>query len=258
MKVIDAHVHLGDCRMCEYDNSEEEVLRALKNNEVAASILQPFPNARDPQRVHERISELSRKMPGRAYGIISVNPHCDAQAYRKTVERILGLGGFVAIKLHTLGHAIFPDSKDAHTLYEIAAERNLPVMIHTGLTNFGEPALVVGPARSYPQIKFVLAHSGWGGHVAQAIAAAKTSANIYLETSWISIDDKLAAISSLGPQRIMMGSDTLLNMGVEIFQYQTLLKSGRITTSDLHLIFHGTAEEVFGLSTGSEAQEARL
>jgi predicted TIM-barrel fold metal-dependent hydrolase len=251
MRIIDTHVHLGDCRMCEYDNSETEVLRVLEENGVSTALLQPFPNPRDVQKVHERISELSRKNPGKVYGIISVNPHCEAQAYRNRVRNILEDGGFVAIKLHTLGHAIVPDSKDAHTLYEIAGELNLPVMVHTGLTNFGEPALVVGPALRYPKVKFILAHCGWGGHAAQAIAAAKVSNNIYLETSWISIEDKLAAISSLGPERVMLGSDTLLNMGVEIYQYQSLLKMGKISASDLHWVFHGVAEQVFGLAPGS-------
>jgi len=252
MKIIDTHVHLGDCRMCEYDNSESEVLRALEENGVSTSLFQPFPNANDVEKVHDRISELSRKNPGKIHGIVSINPHCDPQSYRRKVRSVLDKGGFVAVKLHTLGHAVFPDSKDAHTVYEIAEELRLPVMVHTGLTTFGEPALLIGPALRYPKIKFVLAHSGWGGHVAQAIAAAKAANNIYLETSWISIDDKLAAISSLGAQRVMLGSDTLLNMGVEIFHYQTLAKMGKISESDLHSVFHGVAEQVFGLAPGSD------
>ena len=248
MKIVDSHVHLGDCRMCEYDNVEDDVLHALEENGVSTAILQPFPNANDVDAVHARISALSRKFPGRVYGIVSVNPHSDAKIYRSRVRKIIEGGGFVAIKLHTLGHAIFPDSKDAQEVYKIANEFDLPVMVHTGLTNFGEPALVVGPALRYPGVKFILAHSGWGGHVAQAIAAAKASQNIYLETSWISIDDKLAAINSLGAQRVMLGSDTLLNMGVEIFQYRTLRNTLKISETDLEWAFHGVAEQLFAIA----------
>jgi uncharacterized protein len=249
MKTIDAHVHLGDCRMCEYDNVEDEVLRALEENDVSTAILQPFPNANDVDAVHARISALSRKFPGRIFGIVSVNPHCDAKAYRSRVGKIIESGGFVAIKLHTLGHAIFPDAKDAQTVYEVAREHALPVMVHTGLTNFGEPALVVGSALRYPEVSFILAHSGWGGHAGQAIAAAKAARNIYLETSWISIDDKLGAINSLGADRIMLGSDTLLNMGVEIFQYRALRNKGMISEADLGQVFHGVAEKVFTIAS---------
>jgi predicted TIM-barrel fold metal-dependent hydrolase len=247
MRIIDAHVHLGDCRMCEYDYSETDLEDAVRENGVAVSILQPFPNAGDARKVHARIAALAERYPGRFFGIISVNPHRDKHAYRNEIKEMAKAGRFVAVKLHTLGHAVFPDSKDAHSLYEIASELRLPVMVHTGLTNFGEPALLIGPARMYPQTKFILAHAGWGGHAAQAIAAAKAADNIYLETSWISVDDKLSVLSAIGSERVMLGSDTLLNMGVEIFQYQTLFKKGKISDVDLARVFHGVAERVFAI-----------
>jgi predicted TIM-barrel fold metal-dependent hydrolase len=247
MKIIDAHVHLGDCRMCEYDNPEGDVLRAGEEHGVSTLLLQPFPNPRDVESVHARISALCRAQPARVFGIISINPHDDARAYKSKVRKAFELGGFVGIKLHTLGHAVHPDSKDAHAVYEIARDLGLPVMIHTGLTNFGAPVLMTGPARQYPELKFILAHSGWGGQAGEAIAAAKTAGNIYLETSWISIDDKLAAVSAIGSERMMLGSDTLLNMGVEVFQYNLLHKAGKISASDLEHVFHGVAEKVFRL-----------
>jgi len=247
MKIVDAHVHLGDCRMCEYDNSEAEVFRAREEHGVSTLLLQPFPNPRDADGAHAQISALCRKHAGQVFGIISINPHDDARAYKSRVRTTFDLGGFVGIKLHTLGHAVHPESKDAHAVYEIARDLGLPVMVHTGLTNFGAPSLLTGPALQYPELTFILAHSGWGGQAGEAIAAAKAASNIYLETSWISIDDKLAAVTALGSARVMLGSDTLLNMGVEIFQYNLLHKAGKISASDLELVFHGVAEKVFRL-----------
>jgi predicted TIM-barrel fold metal-dependent hydrolase len=247
MKIIDAHVHLGDCRMCEYDNTEAEVFRAREEHGVTTILLQPFPNPLDVERVHAEISALSRKHLGHVYGIISINPHADSSAYKSRVRRTFELGGYVGIKLHTLGHAVHPESKDAHAVYEVARDLGLPVMVHTGLTNFGAPSLMTGPALRYPELTFILAHSGWGGQAGEAVAAARVSANIYLETSWISIDDKLAAVSALGAERVMLGSDTLLNMGVEIYQYNLLHKAGKISGSDLDLVCHGVAEKVFKL-----------
>lgn len=241
MNIIDVHMHLGDCRMCELDNHEDEIIEAMKKNEISASILQNFPYIRDNYKGHELISNISKKYPGKIYGIISANPHCDDEYYYNYIKKIYKLGGFVGIKLHTLGYCVSPLSKDADKVYKIAKEYNLAVMIHTGLTNFGESALALVPAKKYPDVDFVLAHSGWSGHASQAIVAALNSENIYLETSWTSIDDKSAIISNIGSSRVMFGSDTISNIPIEIEQYKRLC----IPDKDLENILFRVAKKVF-------------
>jgi predicted TIM-barrel fold metal-dependent hydrolase len=243
MKIIDTHVHLGDCRMCEYNNTEEDVLKAVDENKLSCAILQPFPWANEYKKTHERISILAQKYPNKFYGIISVNPHCDKKKFFNKVNQIVNLGGFVGIKLHTLGHAVTPSSSDAHNVYQIARELKIPVMIHTGLTNFGEPVLALQPAQQYPDVNFILAHCGWSGQAPQAIVTASQAENIYLETSWTSIEEKAGIISSLGSHKVMMGADTLLNIGIEIEQYLRL----KIPEKDLENIFYKVATKIFNI-----------
>lgn len=241
MKIIDTHCHLADCRICELDNSESDIYGGMEKNNISMAILQPFPGVRDVMGAHKRIAKMSDKYPGKIYGIVSINPHCDEEDYIKNVESLLELGCFVGIKLHTLGHVITPVASDAKKIYKTAEKWNLPVMVHTGLTSFGDPANVIIPAKKYKNIVFILAHSGWSGNVTQAIAAAISCDNIYLETSWTSIDEKSAMLSMVGSGRMMLGSDTIPNMKVEITQYKEL----GLSNPDLNNVFHKVAEKVY-------------
>lgn len=241
MEIIDIHAHLGDCRMSELDNHEDEIIAAIEKNKISKIILQNFPYIRDNLEGHKRIAKMAKSNPEKVYGIISVNPHCDKKDYYDYIKKIIKLGGFVGIKLHTLGYCINPMSKDAQKVYDIAKEYDLSVMIHTGLTNFGEPALALVPAKKYQDVNFILAHSGWSGHALQAIAVALNADNIYLETSWTSIDDKNAIISNIGSNRVMFGSDTISNMPIEIEQFKRL----DINEIDLENIFFKVAKRIF-------------
>ncbi|MBM3706788.1 MAG: hypothetical protein FJW69_00380 [Actinobacteria bacterium] len=241
MKIIDTHFHLGDWGN-EIDYSEDTVISALEKNNLEAMILQPFPVAKDHMDVHLRISNLAKKNPGKFFGIISINPYCEDKEYNKSVEKIINFGSFVGIKLHPLGHSISPISIDAKKVYEIAKKHNLPVMIHTGLTSMGDPALALVPAKNYPEIKFILAHSGWS-HATQAMVTANQYDNIYLETSWTSIFDKSAIVRGVGSKKVMFGSDGLENIEVEITQYKNL----NLDNKDLENIFNNTARDVFSI-----------
>jgi uncharacterized protein len=69
----------------------------------------PFPGARDPVAVHDRIAATA----GRARGIVNLSPHQEhAAANAAEAESCVSGLGFVALKLHTLRHAVKPSSAD--------------------------------------------------------------------------------------------------------------------------------------------------
>ena len=51
MRIIDAHMHLGEDLMFRTDDSEETLLRAMDDNGISAQIVQPGIVARDPERL---------------------------------------------------------------------------------------------------------------------------------------------------------------------------------------------------------------
>ena len=90
-------------------------------------------------------------------------------------------------------------------------------------------------------MKFILAHSGWSGHATQAITTALNADNIYLETSWTSIDEKNAIMAMLGSDRVMLGSDTIPNINIEVTQYKDM----DLPKEDLENIFYKVAQKVY-------------
>ncbi len=245
MKIIDSHLHLGDCRVFGCNISEEQLLDAMDKYGVDAAVVQPYPGATDEEDVHNRIYELTKKHKGRIYGLASVNPHLLSKAdYKAKMRHYIQDFGFVGVKLHTIGHAVNPLSADAQTVYETAAELNVALNVHTGPgVPFSLPSFIIPAARKYPELKIVLAHSGAGIFSGEALIAAMECKNIFLELSWCSVEDAFGMINTLGSNRIMFGSDSLMNITTGVFVFKSL----PLSDEQLEDVLSRTAAKAFGL-----------
>jgi uncharacterized protein len=244
MPIIDSHCHLGSCTVFDLDVSEEALLKAMDANRIDAAIVQPFPGAPHPAEVHDRIAELAAKHPGRFFGLASVNPHSDEQSYRAEVRRCVRQLGFVGVKLHTIGHSVGPFSRAARLVFTTARELGVAVDIHTGPgVPFGLPSLFMPLAKEFADVPLVLAHSGWGIFTGEAFVVARECPNVYLETSWCGIDDTSWLLGEFGADRLMMGSDSLANMAVELAKHRALGLSDEMLSS----VLGGTATSVYQL-----------
>jgi predicted TIM-barrel fold metal-dependent hydrolase len=222
-KIIDAHAHLGECCVFGLNNKESDLIRTMDENKIDAAIVQPYPGARNAVKAHDEIAELCHKYPGRYFGLASLTPHQDHDAYRREVERCVKQLKFVGVKIHTIGHSVNPLSEDADLVFRTANELGIPVMVHTGPgVPFALPALCIPPARKYPSLKIVLAHAGFAVFTAEAQVAASECSNLYLETSWCIADDIGWIISTIGSERVMMGSDLIKNIPVEMAKFKAL------------------------------------
>jgi uncharacterized protein len=242
--IVDAHMHLGEDRVFDDDVSEQALMDALDRHGVDAAIVQPFPGVASPAAVHDRIAGLAAKHPGRIFGLVSLSPHRDQDEYYREAERCVRDLAFVAIKLHTIGHAVNPLSRDGELVFATAAALGVPVMVHTGVgVPFALPSLVLPGARKHPDTPVVLAHAGALMYTQEALVVATMAPNVYLETSWIGPPMLGALVQQLGPQRVMFGSDLLPNIPVELAKYRT---SG-LSDAALAATMQGTATQVFRL-----------
>lgn len=73
--LIDAHPHLGDCRVFDLDVRDETVLAATERHGLDRVLVMPFPGARDPVAVHDRIADITEATAGRARGMMNLGPH---------------------------------------------------------------------------------------------------------------------------------------------------------------------------------------
>ena len=101
-----------------------------------------------------KLQNYATSIHGRFYGLASLTPHQDRDAYRREVERCVKQLKFVGVKIHTIGHSVNPLSEDADFVFQTASELGIPVMVHTGPgVPFALPALCIPPARKYTVIE---------------------------------------------------------------------------------------------------------
>jgi predicted TIM-barrel fold metal-dependent hydrolase len=250
--IVDTYCHLGECRIYDQNVFESEIVSSLNQNHVSAVIVAPFPAPPNPSSVHDRIADLGARHPGRVFGLASVNPHINRDKYRAEIERCVRQLGFVGVVLETLGHAVNPNGNDAQTVFEVARELHIPVVVHTGGSPFGLPAAVLPRARSYSDVKIVLANAGAVNYTSEAQIVTREAANVFLSTAWCRGEDVKAIVTDLGANRIMFGSDLPSNQASELAKYRglTLFQFQQLQA------FSQTAIDVFGLHGVPDLPEA--
>jgi uncharacterized protein len=248
MRIIDAHMHLGEDILFTTDDSEETLLAAMEAHGIDAFILQPGIVARDQRKAHERVARFAADHPGRAFGLACFNPLREEREYAALARWAVRDLGFRGLKLHPNAFCMAPTHPEAEKIYVMARELGVPVMIHTGTgAPNALPSLCIPAALAHPDVTFVLAHAGGGYFGAEAIVAAQVCPNIYLETSWVPPHHLRKMVRDVGPRRMMFGTDLLPNMGVELAKYRGL----GFSEEDLEWCFHGTAEAVFGVGAAA-------
>lgn len=223
-QVIDAHAHLGPDRLFGLPPvTGEDLLAAMDRYGIQASLVMPQPGIHDPAAEHTRIAEFAAKHPGRFYGIALPDLRGPEESYVREAERCVRDLGFVAIKFHTAGHSVAPTSALGRLPFETASRLQVPLMVHTGYqVPYALPSLVAARAREYPELKIVLAHAGMAPYAQEALEAARTNLNIYLEASWLPVHALQRAVTEIGPRRIMFGSDIIPNIPVEQAKFAAL------------------------------------
>ncbi|MDH5702948.1 MAG: amidohydrolase family protein [Aigarchaeota archaeon] len=243
MKVIDSHSHLGYCRVFEFDVKEEKLIESMGGNGVDVAIVQPFPGAPNARETHDRIINLSKKYPGKIFGLVSINPHQDEEVVVGEIERCVKTLGFVGVKVHTAGHAVIPQSKDADVLWRTAKRLGVPLMVHTGPgVPLALPSNVMPRAEEYPEVPVILAHAGFGLYSGEAFLVAKRYENVYVETSWAPEYDLDLMIKSF-PNKVLFGSDLPENIATEL----TKIRSLGFPEETLSKVLGGNAARIFKL-----------
>ena len=242
--IIDAHMHLGEDLMFNSNDNEEDILRYMDENNVGGCILQTGLITCDSKKANERIYQLSKKYPGKFWGILAISPYLNEEEYQNYVKWAVNDLGFVGLKLHTYAFCCPPTSPQAQKIYSAAEMFNLPVMVHTGNgIPAALPSLVLTPAKEHPNVKFILAHSGNTMYAQEALITAQECHNVYLETSWTTVMDKKKFVDQLGCERLMFGTDLPENCSVEIFKYKII----DLDEYQFNQIMYNTAKTVFNL-----------
>ena len=204
VEVFDAHAHIGadvDGRTMTADGMRERMDAAG----IEKSIVFPLndPNARDDYSgPNDVVWSAYEEYPFAFVPFFRLNPHLDCdREFARCVER-----GFGGLKLHPVSQEFELDDPRVARLLGMAAEVDLPVLIHTGfaMQRIVEPLLPT--VESHPELRLILGHCAMV-EVLSAALAFEGHPNVMFETSVVQAKDLYELCSSVDLSRICFGSD---------------------------------------------------
>ena len=203
-EVFDAHAHIGvdvDGRTMTADGMRDRMEAAG----VTRSIVFPLndPNARDDYSgPNDVIWAAHEEHPDHFVPFFRLNPHRD---YEREFERCCGRG-FKGLKLHPVSQNFELDDERVVRLLGMAAEVDLPVIIHTGFAMQRVVEPLFPTIEANPGLRLILGHCAMI-EVLEAVRAFEDHPNVLFETSVVRAKDLYVLFSSLDPGRICYGSD---------------------------------------------------
>jgi uncharacterized protein len=242
--IYDTHTHAGRSAHNGRSYSVEQLLSAMDQSGVDRSLVIPFPVIEDCRKAHDTIAAAVNDYPDRLAGAAYVYPVTTPAAFRDEVRRCALELGFKALKIQPQYQPFHPMQKSSEYFFEAAAEFGLPVICHTGsgVPN-ALPSLLMAPARAFPELKIILAHSGGGMFSSEAVVAAMFCPNIYLELSSLMPTHLRQVFDSIPSSRLMIGSDLPENLETELFKILSMCEADEIKRD----VLWNTAAGVFGV-----------
>ena len=135
----------------------------------------------------EELRAFSAAHPGRIVGQWSINPD-QGMAGVRAAAAALSEPWCVGLHIHTHSWDRAFDHASYYPYYALAAERDVPVVVQAGTSGgrmpseCGRPIGIDRPALYFPEVRFVLSHTGWPW-VEEALAMAIKFSNVYLGTA---------------------------------------------------------------------------
>jgi predicted TIM-barrel fold metal-dependent hydrolase len=219
--VADAHCHLFLEPSVLYGRTvffpADRLIAAMDQYGIDFSLVVARPtrqvNAAELRDYHDRLAEAVDAYPNRLRALAWATPRLGVDGVAEAIRCVDELG-YVGLKLHPAHEQFLLDDPGSARLIRVAADRGLPVMVHTQITHLGsEPWRLLFVAGDFPETPFLMAHVGGDGSLLQNLSGARLVAeqpNILLEMS-TTVTDPGATYPEpakvLGPERVLFGSN---------------------------------------------------
>lgn len=199
LTIWDAHVHIGRFRDLYFDPAQ--IALDLTSLGVQRWVVSSTTLCEGIDCFHESLKELDAMevvAPGCAIPFLWVVPEMvsDLECYLDP--------RFVGLKVHARAHRWSPNGKALQSVAKIAAQKNMPLKLHTGGQTRCNAGAYHKLCRNNPDTKFILAH---GRPADQALAVLKECSNVFVDTAFMPIEDVATLIHSGMNNRILFGSD---------------------------------------------------
>lgn len=232
--IVDSHMHLGEFPLFNVSLDGPGLDKLVASCGLDKAIVFHPDNSMVQRVIADRPS---------IFGLVWANPR--EPDCVQAVASFLDDQNFRGIKLHPLLDGYHPNDPMVHPLADLAAERGLPLLIHTGHPIFTLPWSVEELAQAKPETKVIMGHMGHGNiiYINAAIDGAERHPNVYLETSGMPMHTKIAeAVNRVGASRVLYGSDAPFHHPeVELLK----VRLSGIKSSDLSMVLGKNAERLF-------------
>jgi predicted TIM-barrel fold metal-dependent hydrolase len=202
--IFDAHVHLGH-DIDGFSGQYEELERIMETYGMSRAFMFCMDEPdREPafRAPNDRTLEYAERSGGRLIPFVRLDMN---QSPIEEAIRCLDRGAR-GIKLHPRAQRFLLNDKRLAPVFELAAERRVPILIHGGR---GLPPIAADLSRlveAYPQAQLIVAHAGIAdlGGLAGRLAGRK---GVFFDTSVWSPVDLLDFFHQVPPEQILYASD---------------------------------------------------
>ncbi len=187
------------------------LLNDMRTYHITRSVVLPIEYNDGIERSSELI-EGCRDIP-ELIPFCSVHPRSPEKLQKMHKYMRMGAKG---LKLHPNFQQVCPDDPENFELYEEYSVYQLPLILHSGLTGregffrsdrkFSSLEFMEAIPKNFPEIPFVLAHAGISQYE-KGIALAQKYGNVYLELSGQPAQHIRQALSVIGVDRLLFGTD---------------------------------------------------
>lgn len=241
MRKIDAHAHIGNFGgWAGVEGTPEVLLHFMEEYEIEKTVL----CAKD-HTGNEEVLKVWEQYPDKFLPLVYVNPLEGEEECRRKIAYYVGENGFKGIKMNPLRHAFVADDLAVDPVMEEAADRGIPVFIHSGHPPYSLPWSIALLAERHPDVKTVMIHMGHGHgvYIDAALKMAKRYPNLYLEMSGMPMGVKIRqAYEEVGEERIMFGTDFPFHH--PLVEIQKVLTCG-LTEEAMEKVFYSNVLKLF-------------
>jgi predicted TIM-barrel fold metal-dependent hydrolase len=199
---LDAHNHIGVRHGA--SQTGEELLARMQAAGVDRACAFPFVEGVFD---NDDVDAARAADPDRIVPFLAVNPWQREEAVAEIHRR--ADKGYRGLKLHPTIHGYhLSDLGLVGPVLDAVRERGLVVICHGASDLYNAPPEFARVCRAYPEVPFLMAHSGTFWSHDQAVEIAGETPNLYLETARVPIFEVALSIKELGPEKVVWGTDS--------------------------------------------------
>jgi len=152
----------------------------------------------------------------------------------------------------------YPDEPNLLKFFQGVESLKVPILFHMGRVlphpklrmKYGNPVFLEGVCVNCPDLKVIVGHFArpW---TYEAYCLAIGFPNVYIDLTTGGSEDRAMikrVITNLGSERLVFGTDSVLNTGEKFRKMRAEFKQDGINDEDLDMIFGGSATEILGLN----------